>query len=233
VISLNKVTVTQDNLGSLISLTDTASLEMRYYRNNILHTFVLPALVCRLLDKHNKISQEQLVSKVQSLVALLKEDFYLYQDAEHVSQQTVLVLNALKAEGIVKQSKADFWSLTETIFENTALLAKVHNMAECIDESLQRLTIVASLACRLAPLSKRDLETKVVDIAKRLSVLNNINAPEFIDKRAQATLISSMREQGYLDLNEEGLLVATEAMTELKSTVINLVDIEVLQSIAR
>jgi len=233
VISLNKVTVTEDSLGSLISLSDTASLEMRYYRNNILHTFALPALVCRLLDKHNKISQEQLISKVQALMALLKQDFYLYQNVEQISEQTIQVLTALKTAEIVKQSKADFWSLTETIFENTSLLAKVHTMAECIDESLQRLTIVASLACRLAPLSKRDLETKVVDIAKRLSVLNNINAPEFIDKRAQATLISSMREQGYLDLNDEGLLIATVSMTELKSTVINLVDIEVLQSIAR
>ena len=233
VISLNKVTVTEDNLGSLISLTDTASLEMRYYRNNILHTFVLPALVCRLLDRHNKISQEQLINKVQSLMALLKDDFYLYQDDEKISEQTLQVLAALKSADIVKQSKADFWSLTDAIFENTALLTKVHTMAECIDESLQRLAIVASLACRLAPLSKRDLETKVVDIAKRLSVLNNINAPEFIDKRAQSTLISSMREHGYLDLNDDGLLIATESMNELKSTVINLVDIEVLQSIAR
>jgi len=233
VISLNKVTVTEDNFGSLISLTAAASVEMRYYRNNILHTFVLPALVCRLLDRHCKISQAQLISKVQSLMALLKEDLYLYQDADKISEQTLQVLTALKAANIVKHSKADFWSLTESIFENTALLTKVHTMAECIDESLQRLTIIASLACRLAPLSKRDLETKVVDIAKRLSVLNNINAPEFIDKRAQAALISSMREHDYLDLNEEGLLIATESMNELKSTVINLVDIEVLQSIAR
>jgi glycerol-3-phosphate O-acyltransferase len=199
VISLNKITVTEDSFGNLISLTDTASVEMRYYRNNILHTFVLPALVCRLLDRHNKISQEQLINKVQSLMALLKEDLYLYQDGEKVEEQTLQVLSALKEIEIVKQSKAGFWSLTETIFENTALLTKVHTMAECIDESLQRLTIIASLACRLAPLSKRELETKVVDIAKRLSVLNNINAPEFIDKKAQATLISSMREQGYLD----------------------------------
>ena len=233
VISLNKVTVTADNFGSLISLTDSASIEMRYYRNNILHTFVVPSLVCRLLDRHDKISQAQLISDVQILVALLKDDFYLYQDAEKVSEQILQVLAVLQTDNIVKKTKTNLWSLTETALENTALLTKVHAVAECIDESLQRLTIIASLASRLAPISRRDLETKVVDIAKRLSVLNKMDAPEFIDKKAQASLISSMRDQGYLDLDDAGVLIVTESMSTLKNTLVNLVGIEVLQSIAR
>ncbi|TMM45739.1 glycerol-3-phosphate 1-O-acyltransferase PlsB [Colwellia ponticola] len=229
VISLNKVTITEDSFGSLVSLSETANLEMRYYRNNILHTYVVPAMVCRLLDKHSKIKQDNLVEKVQCLTALLKEDLYLYQDSEQIAEQTLQILNVLKDMHIAKQSDAGFWSLTNDV----ALLSQVHAMAECIDESLQRLAIITSLITRLAPISKRELEEKVVAIAKRLSVLNNINAPEFIDKRAQATLISTTRDEGYIDMNEEGLLVTSDSMIELKATVVNLVDIEVLQSIAR
>ncbi len=229
VISLNKVTISEDTFGSIVSLSATASLEMRYYRNNILHTYVVPALTCRLLEKHNKISEEQLIDNVQSIVALLKDDLFLWQDSEQVATQTQQVLASLQASDIAKQSKAGFWSLTE----DTNLLTHIHVMAECIDESLQRLAIITSLSTRLAPISKRDLEEKVVAIAKRLSVLNNINAPEFVDKKAQATLIASMRELGYLVINDDGLLVASETMPAIKATVINLVDIEVLQSIAR
>jgi glycerol-3-phosphate O-acyltransferase len=229
VISLNKVTITEDSFGSLVSLSETANTEMRYYRNNILHTYVVPALVCRLLDKHSKINQDELVIKVQNLTALLKEDLYLYQDSKQIEQQALQALTVLKDMEIAKQSKASFWSLTD----NVGLLSQVHAMAECIDESLQRLAIITSLTSRLAPLSKRDLETKVVAIAKRLSVLNNINAPEFIDKRAQSTLIAAVREQGYIDVNDDGLLITSSSMAEIKATVINLVDIEVLQSIAR
>jgi glycerol-3-phosphate O-acyltransferase len=229
VVSLNKVTITEDSFGSLVSLSETANLEMRYYRNNILHTYVVPAMVCRLLDKHSKISKDELVAKVQDLTALLKADLYLYQNALQVEQQTRRVLTVLEDMGIVKQSKAEFLSLTD----DTVLLSQVHAIAECVDESLQRLAIITSLTSRLGPLSKRDLETKVVAIAKRLSVLNNINAPEFIDKRAQATLIATIREQGYIDMNDDGLLVASDTMADIKATVINLFDIEVLQSIAR
>lgn len=229
VISLNKVTVSDDSFGSIISLNATASLEMRYYRNNILHTYVVAALVCRLLEKHNKISETQLIDNVQSILALLKDDLFLWQDEEQVTKQTQQVLASLQSSDIAKQSKAGFWSLTE----ETSLLTHVHVMAECIDECLQRLAIITSLSTRLAPISKRDLEEKVVAIAKRLSVLNNINAPEFVDKKAQATLIASMREHDYLIINDDGLLVASDTMPAMKATVINLVDIEVLQSIAR
>ena len=146
-----------------------------------------------------------------------------------MSKQVGQVLAVLETAGIAKQSKAEFWSLTD----DTQQLSYMHLMAECIDESLQRLAIITSLARRLAPLTKRDLEQKVVEIAKRLSVLNNITAPEFIDKTAQATLINTIREQGYIELNDDGLLITTDTMEQLKSSVTNLVAIEVLQSIAR
>ena len=229
VISLNKVTISTDSFGTIISLNDSASLEMRYYRNNILHTYGLISLVCKLLTHNSKIAQKQLTEQTVSILATLKDDLFLWQTSEQMTKQVEQVLTFLEKSGIAKHSKAEFWSLTD----NTQQLSHIHNMAECIDESLQRLAIITTLATRLAPLTRRDLEQKVVAIAKRLSVLNNITAPEFIDKKAQATLINTIREQGYIELNEEGLLITTDTMKPLKTSITNLVAIEVLQNIAR
>jgi len=229
VISLNKVTVCEDSFGTIISLDSSASLEMRYYRNNILHTFSLIALVCRLLTHQSQISYQQLVEQVINLLSTLKDDLFLWQTPEKMTQQVEQVLLALENLNMVKQTETNIWSLTD----NTEKMSKVNLLAESMDESLQRLAIISALATRLAPISKRDLEAKVVAIAKRLSVLNNITAPEFIDKRAQATLINTMRSLGYLSIDDDGLLVTTDTMAELKTTVTNLVSIEVLQSIAR
>jgi len=229
VISLNKVTISTDSFGTIISLNDSASLEMRYYRNNILHTYALISLVCKLLTNNSKIAQNQLVAQTVSLFATLKDDLFLWQTPEQITKQVEDVLVFLEQSGIAKHSKAEFWSL----IGDTEQLSHVHHMAECMDESLQRLAIITSLVTRLEPLTRRDLEQKVVAIAKRLAVLNNITAPEFIDKKAQATLINTLREQEYIALNEDGLLVTTDTMQELKASVTNLVAIEVLQSIAR
>jgi len=229
VISLNKVTISTDSFGTIISLGDSASLEMRYYRNNILHTYALISLVCKLLTHNGKISQKQLIEQTVSILATLKDDLFLWQTPEEMTKQTEQVLVFLEKSGIAKHSKAEFWSLTD----NTQQLSHIYHMAECIDESLQRLAIITSLATHLAPLSRQDLEQKVVAIAKRLAVLNNITAPELIDKKAQATLINTMREQGYIELNKDGLLITTDTMKQLKTSVTNLVAIEVLQSIVR
>ena len=229
VISLNKVTLSEDSFGTIISLNDSASLEMSYYRNNILHTYILASLVCRLLTCNSKINHLQLIEQVQRLLSLLKDDLFLWQSTQKMATQVDKVLSFLTEMNIAKQSKAGFWSLTD----NAQGLSYLRLMGECIDESLQRLAIITSLLSRLGPISKRELEEKVVAIAKRLSVLNNINAPEFIDKRAQATLIATMREQKYITLDEQGLLISSDTMSEIKTQVSNLVAIEVLQSIAR
>ncbi|MEW6983737.1 glycerol-3-phosphate 1-O-acyltransferase PlsB [Colwelliaceae bacterium 6471] len=229
VIALGKVTINSDSFGDIVSLSESATLEMRYYRNNILHTYILPALVCRILTRTAKIADQDLLAQVQRLLVLIKADLYLWQSPEDIGLQVTQVLDVLTQAGIAKQSKAKFWSLTD----DPQALAKIRLLGECVDETMQRFAIITSLIRRLSPINKTNLEDKVVAIAKRLSVLNNIDAPEFIDKKAQAVLIQAMKEQEYIGTDEQGNLVENSTMEHLRTLIVNLVDIEVLQSIAR
>jgi len=229
VISLNKVTVEHDSLGDIISLSGSALLEMRYYRNNILHLYILPSLVCRILDKIPKATTAIIIEQTQAIINVIRNDFYLWQDNATIAAQVESVLAHLASLSIAKHSKADFWSLDATTEQH----ACIRVIGECIDETIQRLAIVTSLSGRLTPVSRADLESKVVAIAKRLSVINNINAPEFIDKKAQSVLINALKQQGYLVDDVQGKLVADNSLKELRTMVNNLIEISVLQSIAR
>ena len=229
VISLNKVTVNQDSYGDIISLSETAILEMRYYRNNILHSYILPALICRILERHSKIDIDTLLEQVQRIISLVKIDLFLWQSESDVVEQTEQIIKFLMAEGLIQKSKSGFLSVVNDV-EQTS---NIRLIGECINETVQRFTIICSLTHRLSPISKNDLEDKVVAIAKRLSVLNDINAPEFIDKKAQGILIKAMIEQGYINKDENDQLVDSSTLGLLKSSVTQLIDIEVLQSIIR
>ena len=228
VIALNKVSVEHDSLGDIISLSGSAVLEMRYYRNNILHMYILPSLVCRILDKSPKVTTASIVAQCRAILNVIHTDFYLWQENDVIETQVTSVLRHLASLSIAKHTKADFWSLAAT----TAQHACVQVIGECIDETIQRLAIVTSLSGRLAPIAKADLEGKTVAIAKRLSVINNINAPEFTDKKAQSVLINALRTNGYLT-DEEGKLNTSESLATLRTTINNLIEISVLQSIAR
>ncbi len=104
-------------------------------------------------------------------------------------------------------------------------------MGECINETMQRFAIITALLMRLSPVSKAELEQQVVDIAQRLSVLNNISAPEFIDKKIQGILINDMKKQGYIVIDEEGKYQGAESLEQIKLLAVKLVDAAVLQSI--
>ena len=82
-------------------------------------------------------------------------------------------------------------------------------------------------------MTKAKFEEQVVAIAKRLSVVNNINAPEFIDKKAQTLLVNSMKNLNYIAIDDNNHVVANDKLQSLKSNLHNLVEISVLQSIAR
>lgn len=228
-IALKKVTVDKDSYGDIISLGDFAVLEMRYYRNNILHCYILPAFICRLLDKMSKISRDSIDTQVCQLIELLHTDLFLWQQGDEIKEHINQVLTFLSDNGIAKVSKAGFWSLTATQEQRVF----VQLLGEVCDETLQRLAIITSLGQRLSPISKTEFSEKVVSIAKRLSVVNNINAPEFIDKKAQLTLINRLKDLEYFSIDEDSKLVANSTLDVVKGNVTNLVDIAVLQTIAR
>ena len=106
-------------------------------------------------------------------------------------------------------------------------------MGECIDESLQQFAIITYLINRSGAISKKILETQVNAIAKRLSVLNDINTPELIDTKAQTKLITTMVKQGYINTDEENKLIASDKLTQFTTIIMQLIDIDVLQSITR
>ncbi len=226
---LNKVTVEEDNFGKLISLSESAALEMSYYRNNIIHTYILPSLVCRIIERNSKIGHQDLITKAKDLALLIKSELFIWHEQEDFENAIEQILSSLASLSFIKQSKAGFWSASE----ETEVRAKLRLMADIVDETLQRLAIITTLVSREAPVSKSALEVQALAVAKRLSKLNNIHAPEFIDKKALSALINVLKEQSYISNNTEGYLVDGASLSILKNDISDLVDIEVLQTIAR
>jgi len=112
-IALNKLSVDHDSFGDIISLSESAALEMRYYRNNILHTYMLPALICRILCHAAKINEADIALQIQKILPLLRKDLFLWQDNTLIGSQITQTLTVLENLKIAKQSKAGFWSLNE------------------------------------------------------------------------------------------------------------------------
>ena len=80
-------------------------------------------------------------------------------------------------------------------------------LAAGVRETLQRYAITLSLLNASPEISRNTLEKQSRILAQRLSVLHGINAPEFFDKAVFSTLVDTLREEGYIDNNENDIFV--------------------------
>nr|WP_260680374.1 glycerol-3-phosphate 1-O-acyltransferase PlsB [Thalassotalea sp. PS06] len=227
VIKLNKVDIKDDKLGQILSLDENASLEMGYYRNNIIHAFMLPSLLCRLLKSYEKSTTEDLVANLSTLVNLFKAELFLWQDKQEITAQVEGLLALFAEQNLVKQSKAGYWSIIDEHEQGYKLTL----LASCVSETVQRYAIVMKLIGQLQPVSRSTLESDATALASRMSTLHNINAPEFIDKKAQSAIINALREHEFIYSDDNGSFVATASFADLDQLIRDLTDDDVLQSI--
>ncbi|NRA59832.1 MAG: glycerol-3-phosphate 1-O-acyltransferase PlsB [Psychrobium sp.] len=195
-IELDKFNVAEDELGAVVSLDVSSAVTMTYYRNNILHLFAVPSLIATAFVYQGINSRQQIDLLLQKIYPLLKNELFIGFEQEQLTDyvDTILVamcnLNILQRDGDQYQMVAD---------NRTQLVI----MAQHIQETLERYIIVLKIMQKKPGIERGALSNDSHALAKRLSKIHGINAPEFFDKQVLSTFISGLKEQGYIE-NESG-----------------------------
>lgn len=189
-IELDKFTVTNDELGDVISLNVSDAVTMTYYRNNILHLFALPSLVAAGLVYQNITRKQDLQQLVASLYPLIKNELFLgFSQTELVNYVDAVVEQMADAGLINLEDEA-----IELVAANKTQLII---MAQHIQETLQRYAIVLKIMQKKPNIERSALSHDSHVLAQRLSNIHGINAPEFFDKNVLSTFISGLKELDY------------------------------------
>lgn len=218
---MGKFVITTDEVGEMVGLTTEQAVLMTYYRNNIQHLLIIPALVARILIKHNRISSEEVINQIKLLFPLIKSELFLYHDDEQLTQYVNKIIETYAELNLISYSP-------DKLTLNYLKMSGLQLLASSSKDTLQRYMIAFSLLQKDPSISRATLEKEGRLIAERLSVLHGINAPEFFDKGVFATLVSSLREQGYLD-DEGGANLAKIAT--MHETLKPLITARVMQTI--
>ncbi len=218
---MGKFVITTDEAGEIVSLTQDQAILMTYYRNNIQHLFIIPAIIARILIKHNRISPSALMDQMKQLYPLIKSELFIYHDDQQFEQYVNKIIDTFSALNLISYSP-------EKLTLNYLKITGLQLLASSSRDMLQRYVIVFSLLQKDPTMSRMTLEKEGRLIAERLSLLHGINAPEFFDKGVFATLVSSLREQGYLDDKDSENLNKIKIMNE---TLQPLITSQVMQTI--
>ena len=205
---MGKFVITTDEVGEMVGLTSDQAVLMTYYRNNIQHLLIIPAIVARILLKNNRISIDEVLMQVKLLFPLIKSELFLYHNDEQLTEYVNKI--------IITYAELNLISYTpDKLTLNYLKMSGLQLLASSSKDTLQRYVIAFSLLQKDPTISRASLEKEGRLIAERLSILHGINAPEFFDKGVFSTLVASLREQGYLDDKGDANLVKIETMNKI------------------
>ena len=205
---MGKFIITTDEVGEMVGLTPEQAVLMTYYRNNIQHLLIIPAIVARILLKHNRISSLEVIEQVKLLFPLIKSELFLYHNDEQLTEYVNNIIATYAELNLINYSP-------DKLTLNYLKILGLQLLASSSKDTLQRYMIAFSLLQKDPSISRATLEKEGRLIAERLSVLHGINAPEFFDKGVFSILVASLREQGYLDDKDEANLPKIEAMNKI------------------
>lgn len=222
-LKLDKFTVEQGKLGNVVSLDRYNQIIMTYYRNNIIHLYVVPSLVASLVDSHETLNRERLELVVTQLYPLLKAELFMGLAPEQLSDYINQILASLQKQKLV-QLEGNTIRAAEARSEQRLQL---HQLGQIMAETLQRYTIVLEMLHHNPELSRAALESNSRAIAEQLGKLHGIEAPEFFDKQLFANLCTQLKAMGLLEQDD----TATAQLADYRQQVSALVANEIHQSI--
>ena len=218
---MGKFVITTDQAGEIVSLTQEQAILMTYYRNNIQHLLIIPAIIARIILKQNRISKDELIEQVKLIFPLIKAELFIYYEEEQLLDYISKLLECLDDINLINFT-------LERITVNYLKLTSLQLLASISKDTLQRYVITFSLLQKDPTISRANLEKESRLIAERLSVLHGINAPEFFDKGVFSTLVSTLKDLGYLDAQETG---NSEKITQMSNTLKPLITNRIMQTI--
>jgi glycerol-3-phosphate O-acyltransferase len=231
-LSLNKIDVRQDSFGEVVSLSPQNAILLTYYRNTILHLFAVPGLLAAILFAKSRISRDELVDVLSQLYPLVQRELFIHMDSEQVKVHANMQIDAMLGIGMIHLHGEDSGSLVlpearENTFYSLWLLNR------CIQETTQRYALVLTLVTGCKGVSRSSLEKQSAQLAERFSALYGISSPEFFDKNVLSTFIVSLRENGYLEVDEQGLFSANQNTQGLYDVVVSLIAPDMAQHVQR
>lgn len=201
-------------LGDIIAIEDNQGVLLTYFRNNILHLFIMPSLIASLVQHNGKIIRDDINSVIQTLYPFLKAELFLKWDADKLPEVINHVLEALiSAEMILDDGKDTLYSPAP----NSEAYSQLGVLATPVKQSLERyfMTLALLKQRRSGHATSKQIEDLSHLLGQRMSVLYEFNSPEFFDKALFQSFIGTLTELGYIRKEENDVLYFDDGLIDM------------------
>lgn len=189
-------------LGDIIQVAGKQAALLSYFRNNILHVFILLSFLSALVARNGRIERSRLNSIAEQLYPFLQSELFLYYSAHGLADTLNKKIDSLLTNGLIVEMDNGMLSVPET---NSKCYQQLQVLATPVEQSLERYFMTLVLLAQQG--SGNLTENEVVDLChllgQRLSVLYADDIPDFFDRALFTSFIGALIRLDYLQKDEE------------------------------
>ena len=199
-------------LGDLFRVRDNEAPLLAYFRNNILHLFVLPALVACLVNHSRRLSSRRLIEAARGIYGLLGAELFLRWSEESLPDVLNDYVSALERRGLLNRDDGDVLMAPEA---GSSADSDLKLIGEVLRPILERHFLLLAVlqsggsGCR----TRQAIENDCHLLAQRLSLLATFSAAEQAEKATYSGLLNLLIDSELLRVDDLGFLHFDERIT--------------------
>ena len=199
-------------LGDVMKMTEENSVLMTYFRNNVLHLMALPSLIACCFLNNRTMRTEDIQRLMWRIYPYVRDELFLRWTEEELGAAVIDVLDDLANHGLLESvDAAAQWRRPPT---GSTEAVQLSLLAQGTVQIIERyyLVIAVLLKSGSGRISQDVLESQCQLMAQRMSLLYELNSPEFFDKTLFKNFIDLLRARNVLGVSADGRLTYTDML---------------------
>ena len=214
-IKLKLIERTPHILGDMIRVADKQAPLLSYFRNNILHVFIIASFLAALVQRNGRIHRDRLDGITELLYPFLQSELFLKMALRNIADHVHQVLNLLIEQGVIVDLGQGVVGSPEG---NSEAHQQLMVLASPAQQSLERYFMALTLLSEQG--SNRLNTEQVVNLCyvlgQRVSVLHADDLPDMFDKALFTSFIDTLVRVGYVTIDDKtGLLTFDERIDKI------------------
>ena len=193
-------------LGDVIRMPEQAAILCTYYRNNVLHLFAMPSLVACAFLNNPQMRGADVHRLAWRVYPYVRQELTLRWAEDEVPGVVDSVLDTLVRNRLLERSEDGAWWRRPPT--GTAEAVQLSVLAQATIQTIERYYLAIALLLRAGSgeITQEGLERRCVEMARRMSMLYGLNAPEFFDRAMFRGFIGLLVSRRVIETGPEGRL---------------------------
>jgi len=203
------------SLSDVMRMTEQNAVLMTYFRNNVLHLMAMPSLIACCFLNNRTMSTQDIQRLMRRTYPYVRDELFLRWSEAEIAEVVLGVLDDLANHGLVEaEQERTQWHRPAT---GSAEAVQLSVLAQVTVPIIERyyLVIAVLLKSGSGRINQEALESQCQLMAQRISLLQELNSPEFFDKALFKNFIELLRARQVLQVSDEGRLTFTEMLDEV------------------